>query len=65
MAKTKTNKALAKRIKITGTQKFMRRSPGQNHFNAKDSGNIGTKKRRMHQLGGIAPQKIMRRLQLS
>lgn len=35
----KTNKSLAKRIKITGTGKIMKRHPGQNHFNSKDSGN--------------------------
>ncbi|MEK9157609.1 MAG: 50S ribosomal protein L35 [Patescibacteria group bacterium] len=35
----KTNRSLLKRIKITGTGKIMKRHPGQNHFNAKDSGN--------------------------
>lgn len=35
----KTNKSFAKRIKITGRGKVMKRPPGQNHFNAKDSGN--------------------------
>jgi ribosomal protein L35 len=35
----KTNKSLAKRIKISGTGKIMKRRPGQNHFNSKDSGN--------------------------
>ena len=34
----KTNKSLLKRIKITGTGKITKRPPGQNHFNAKDSG---------------------------
>lgn len=28
-----------KRIKITGGGKISKRAPGQNHFNAKDSGN--------------------------
>jgi ribosomal protein L35 len=40
----KTKKALSKRIKITGTGKIMKRHPGQNHFNAKDSGNRGRNK---------------------
>jgi len=40
----KTNKMLAKRIKITSTGKILKRSPGQNHFNAKDSGNKGRAK---------------------
>ncbi len=36
----KTNKSLSKRIKITGSGKIMKRHPGQNHFNSKDSGNV-------------------------
>lgn len=41
MRKTgKTNKALSKRIKITGRGKILKRPPHQNHFNAKESGNI-------------------------
>ncbi|HZZ99315.1 MAG TPA: hypothetical protein VFK07_01215 [Candidatus Paceibacterota bacterium] len=35
----KTKKALLKRIKISGKGKLIKRAPGQNHFNAKDSGN--------------------------
>lgn len=41
----KTRKALSKRIKITGTGKVMKRPPGQNHFNSKDSGNATRAKR--------------------
>ena len=41
----KTKKALLKRIKITGSGKIMKRPPGQNHFNAKDSGNKTRQKR--------------------
>ena len=41
----KTNKSLLKRIKITSTGKIMKRPPGQNHFNAKDSGNMSRQKR--------------------
>ncbi len=40
----KTKKALFKRIKITGNKKVMKRPPGQNHFNAKDSGAAGRSK---------------------
>lgn len=43
-ASDKTNKSLAKRIKITGSGKIMKRPPGQNHFNAKDSGSKGRRK---------------------
>lgn len=31
----KTNKSLAKRLKITGTGKVLARKAGHNHFNAK------------------------------
>ncbi|MCC6404825.1 MAG: 50S ribosomal protein L35 [Candidatus Yanofskybacteria bacterium] len=45
MSKThKSNRSLAKRIKITGTGKVLKRKPGQNHFNAKDSGSTGLHK---------------------
>lgn len=34
----KTNKAFTKRLKITRRGKLVARKPGQNHFNAKESG---------------------------
>ncbi|MEK7582349.1 MAG: 50S ribosomal protein L35 [Patescibacteria group bacterium] len=40
----KTKKALSKRVKITGRKKVMKRPPGQNHFNSKDSGNASRAK---------------------
>ncbi|OGN17800.1 MAG: hypothetical protein A3C88_00775 [Candidatus Yanofskybacteria bacterium RIFCSPHIGHO2_02_FULL_50_12] len=40
----KTKKALSKRIKISARGKIMKRRPGQNHFNAKDSGTISRSK---------------------
>lgn len=40
----KTNKSFMKRVKITSTGKIMKRPPGQNHFNAKDSGKRGRRK---------------------
>ncbi len=43
--KMKTKKALAKRVKITGRNKIMKRPPHQNHFNAKESGNSTRQKR--------------------
>ena len=33
----KTNKSFTKRIKITKTGKLLTRTPGGNHFNAKES----------------------------
>ena len=54
----KTNKSLMKRIKITGTGKVMKRPPGQNHFNAKDSGSKGQRKH-----GDlIAPNELVRKV---
>ncbi|MBP6885804.1 MAG: hypothetical protein KBC02_00990 [Candidatus Pacebacteria bacterium] len=45
MAKThKSNRSLAKRIKITSTGRVLKRPSGQNHFNAKDSGATGMTK---------------------
>lgn len=45
MAKTKTIKAITKRFKATKTGKILKRKAGQNHLNAKESGNITRKKR--------------------
>jgi ribosomal protein L35 len=42
----KTNKSYTKRIKVTRNGKLVTRKPGQDHFNAKESGNSQTKKRR-------------------
>lgn len=35
----KTNKSYAKRLKVTKNGKIIARKPGQNHFNAKKTGN--------------------------
>ncbi|HEU5114382.1 MAG TPA: 50S ribosomal protein L35 [Candidatus Paceibacterota bacterium] len=43
----KTNKAYAKRLKVTRNGKVLVRRPGQNHFNAKESGRDQTKKSSM------------------
>lgn len=40
----KSNRSLAKRIKVTSRGKVMKRASGQNHFNAKNSGNVGRDK---------------------
>lgn len=41
----KTRKTLAKKVKITGAGKVIRRTTGQNHFNAKESGDTTRAKR--------------------
>lgn len=42
----KTNKFLAKRLKITKNGKILARSVGQNHFNAKESRSSQLNKKR-------------------
>lgn len=46
MPKIKTHKATAKRFKITKNNKVSKRKAGQDHFNARESGNTTRKKRR-------------------
>jgi ribosomal protein L35 len=46
MPKLKTIKAVVKRIKITKKNKLKQKKAGQNHFNAREGGKDGTKKRR-------------------
>ncbi len=41
----KTYKTLAKRIKITGSGKLLKRKAGQDHFNSRESGNTTRNKR--------------------
>lgn len=41
----KTNKSYTKRIRVTKNGKLMARKPGQNHFNAKQSGSKRSGKR--------------------
>ena len=43
---TKTNKSYTKRIKTTRTGKLVTRKPGQDHFNAKESGQTSQRRNR-------------------
>lgn len=45
--KLKTNKSIAKRVKVTGTKKLLRKKQKQNHFSARYTGEevIGKRKR--------------------
>lgn len=45
MPKIKTNKAVSKKIKITGKRKALRRHTKQNHYNSKQTGNSRRTKR--------------------
>jgi ribosomal protein L35 len=56
---SKSNRSLAKRIKVTASGKVMKRKPGQNHFNAKDSGKAGLRKHGSK----LAPQEYVKSFQ--
>jgi large subunit ribosomal protein L35 len=45
MPKLKTKKAVAKRVKVTGTGKITKRKAGQNHYNRKETGQEGMAKK--------------------
>lgn len=55
---TKTRKSIAKRFKITKNKKILRRHTGQDHFNARDSGNKTRKKRQMQVVGSADRKKV-------
>lgn len=46
MPKQKTNKAVKKKVRVTGSGKLMRRHTKQNHYNSRQTGNFARKKRR-------------------
>ncbi|MBP6859064.1 MAG: 50S ribosomal protein L35 [Candidatus Magasanikbacteria bacterium] len=45
MPKLKTHKATSKRYKVSKTGKIIKRTAGQNHFNARENGNTGRNKK--------------------
>lgn len=58
----KTNKAIAKRIKVTRKGKLVARKPGQNHFNAKEKRSTQMSNRRSQRLGkDVMTSKVMQR----
>lgn len=46
----KTNKSYTKRIKVTKNGKLIARKPGQNHFNARQTGQQRLKRKRTQSL---------------
>lgn len=46
MPKLKTHQGAAKRFRKTKTGKIMHRTSGQDHFNTRETGKVGTNKRR-------------------
>ena len=55
----KTNKSFTKRLRVTRRGKILGRKPGQNHFNAKQSGATRLAKRRAVALA--LPKRVTRR----
>lgn len=47
MAKLKTHQSIAKRFKITKSGKILKKLAGQDHFNARETGNVTRNKRRL------------------
>ncbi len=43
----KTNKSYTKRLRVTKNGKIIARAPGQNHFNAKESGSKQMRRNRL------------------
>ncbi|HNP74839.1 MAG TPA: 50S ribosomal protein L35 [bacterium] len=50
MPKIKTRKAVTKRFTVTKKKKVIKRTGGQDHFNARESGNTKRNKRRDSQI---------------
>lgn len=48
--KLKTNKTISKRFRVTRQGKILKRHEGQDHFNARNTGNQTRRKRRDHAL---------------
>ena len=58
----KTNKAMAKRFKVTKTGKLLKRVPGQDHFNTRETGKVTRNKRRDVQMTGKVTATIKRNI---
>ena len=58
MGKIKTIKAVAKRIKITKTNKIIKKAAGQNHFNSRETGKTTRQKRNHNTVGQATAQNI-------
>lgn len=62
MPKLKTRKALVKKIKVTKNRKVLRRTTGQNHYNSKETGAKGRKKKRDIRLFKADEQNVLKAL---
>lgn len=57
----KTNKSYKKRVKVTKNGKVVARKPGQDHFNARETGNDRLKKKRSSLVAWGKNNRITRR----
>ncbi|MEI6288380.1 MAG: 50S ribosomal protein L35 [bacterium] len=60
MPKIKTRKAVAKRFTITKNKKVIKRTAGQDHFNARETGNTKRNKRRDGTIAEVDAKNIRR-----
>lgn len=60
MGKLKTHKATAKRFIITKSKKVMKRTGGQDHFNARESGKTTRNKRRDFAVSSAERKRVLR-----
>jgi ribosomal protein L35 len=58
--KQKTRKSIAKKIKVTGTGKLLKRATGQNHYNSRATGNEKRAKRRDESVFKAESKNIMK-----
>ncbi len=61
MPKMKTNKAAARRFKVTGTGKILRKQSGKRHINEWMAPKV---KRKLRGWGGVAPELVHNILEL-
>lgn len=62
MPKLKTRKALVKKIKVTKNRKVLRRTTGQNHYNSKETGAVGRRKKSDVRLFKADEQNVLKAL---
>ena len=65
MPKMKTRKAVTKRFKVTKNKKVIKRTAGQDHFNARESGQTKRQKRRDGNLAEVDAKNVRKMLPYS
>ncbi|MFZ5982548.1 MAG: hypothetical protein ACOYS2_03205 [Patescibacteria group bacterium] len=62
MPKLKTPKSVIKKVKISKKKKVIRRKTGQNHYNSKETGQVGRSKKRDVRLFRTDEQNVLKAL---